>query len=108
MPFELLAASATRTILDGVTNAGRALTVYTAPQNAGSGIDLEWLDPAGPTQMKRIQQNANATGDPWAVGFWGWHVPAGCRFDITNRSAGAAVYILWTVVYLVPVPVPPA
>ena len=108
MPFTILAASATVTLLDGVTNIGRDLMVTVLPQDAGSGLDLKWLDlSTGGTEMKRRQMTANASGDPWTIGPWAWFVPAVVSFTVTNRSAGASVYVQWGIHYSVPVPVPP-
>ncbi len=97
MPFELVIASGVVTVLDGTSP--RPYWVYVATQNAGSGCDVRWIDPGGPTEIKRIQLSAGATGDPWgnSGGPWPFFVPVGVGLTLTNRNAGTAVYIQWEV-----------
>ena len=97
MPYQLVAASGVVDVLDGT--ATRPLWVYVATQNAGSGCDIKWIDPSGPTEMKRVQLSANASGAPYqnSGGPWPFFVPAGVGLSLTNRSAGAAVFIQWEV-----------
>jgi len=97
MPFQLVAGSGVVDVLDGTSP--RPLWVYVATQNAGSGCDIKWIDPSGPTEMKRTQLSANASGDPWGNGGgpWPFFVPAGVALSLTNRNAGTAVYIQWEV-----------
>ena len=104
MPYELVAGSGVVTVLDGT--ATRPLWVWCMPQNAGSGIDVKWIDPSGPVEMKSRQMRANTTGTPEDIGPFGWFVPAGVSLTLTNRSEGSAVYVQWTVFYDGPSSVP--
>ena len=104
MPFELVVASGVVNVLDGTST--RPLWVWCMPQNAGSGIDVRWIDPAGSVEMKRRVMTANTGGDAIDDGPYGWCVPAGGAFSLTNRNAGTAVYIQWTVFYDGPSSVP--